>query len=181
MNKKSINTVENTSQTAQENPMLGLVMALPGGIEASEARGQRQLVESSVLPTDIRDPYEDGKLLKGATRSLMESWGFVFGEVVSGDPMFQNVQLPAGWKKKGSSHAMWSSVVDDKGRERLSIFYKAAFYDRSAFMGIVSRYKVDTEPQDPANKYKTSAWRGIVKEGDTVLFTSEWRTPEKDR
>jgi hypothetical protein len=28
---------------------------------------------------------------------------------------------------------MWSSIVDDKGKEMVSIFYKAAFYDRDAF------------------------------------------------
>ena len=29
---------------------------------------------------------------------------------------------------------MWSDLLDDKGVKRGSIFYKAAFYDRSAFL-----------------------------------------------
>ena len=93
-----------------------------------EAQGQRQLVESEVLPTD----------LNGGKMEDYIALGFEFGEVVSGDPMFQKAKLPNGWKKKGSGHDMWSSIVDDKGRERVAIFYKAAFYDRSAHMNINS-------------------------------------------
>jgi predicted secreted protein len=29
---------------------------------------------------------------------------------------------------------MWSYIVDDEGTQRVAIFYKAAFYDRDAFM-----------------------------------------------
>ena len=93
-----------------------------------EAAGQRQLVESEVLPTD----------LNGGKKEDYIALGFEFGEVVSSDPMFQKAKLPDGWKKKGSGHDMWSSIVDDKGRERVAIFYKAAFYDRSAHMNINS-------------------------------------------
>jgi hypothetical protein len=66
----------------------------------------------------------------------LRSWGFIIGEIVSDDPIFRSVQLPSGWKKKGSDHNMWSSVVDEAEKERISVFYKAAFYDRSAFMRI---------------------------------------------
>lgn len=99
-----------------------------------EAQGQHQLVTSEVLPTDLNgDKKEDFIAL-----------GFKFGDVVSGDPLFQKVELPNGWKKEGSGHDMWSSVIDDKGRERVVIFYKAAFYDRSAHMNI--RVVTSTEP-----------------------------------
>ena len=33
---------------------------------------------------------------------------------------------------------MWSSVVDELGRERAAVFYKAAFYDRRAHMTLTS-------------------------------------------
>lgn len=99
-----------------------------------EAAGQRQLVASDVLPTKINSPYGDARKL---AKEKLETAGFKFGQVVPRDPLFQEVQLPAGWKKVGTSHDVWSSVVDDKGRERISIFYKAAYYDRDAFMNIL--------------------------------------------
>lgn len=35
---------------------------------------------------------------------------------------------------------MWSYLVDELGRRRGAIFYKAAFYDRDAFMRLESHY-----------------------------------------
>ena len=93
-------------------------------IERQEARGQEQLVGSDLLPTDC--PKD--------VKTALEAAGVVFGEVVSGDALFRHVSLPTGWKKVATDHAMWSTLVDDTGRERAKIFYKAAFYDRRAFL-----------------------------------------------
>lgn len=98
-----------------------------GYIEAQEARGQRELVESTDLPTDAHGRDAD-----------FEALGFTFGAPHSGDPLFRPATLPEGWRREGSGHAMWSYIVDNKGRQRVSIFYKAAFYDRKAFMSLVS-------------------------------------------
>ena len=76
--------------------------------------------------------------------------------------MFQEVILPAGWKKVRTDHSMWSKLVDDKGRERASIFYKAAFYDRSAHMNLVRRFTVDT--------YKYNNKSVVLDGGTTELF-----------
>ncbi len=105
-----------------------MVFGSSGRVEAQEKQGQHELVVSEVLPSDLKGGEEAWEKLR--------SWGFVIGDVVPNDPIFRFVQLPAGWKKKGSDHDMWSSVVDETGGERISIFYKAAFYDRSAFMRI---------------------------------------------
>lgn len=48
-----------------------------------------------------------------------------------------NVELPDGWKKVGTNHDMHSDLVDETGKVRASIFYKAAFYDRRADMVVV--------------------------------------------
>lgn len=123
--------VTNTTAVAASDPVAGLVMGLPGAIEASEARGQRELVRSSVVPADMR-----------GQRELFEALGFRFGELVDGDPIFVHAELPPGWSKAPTDHSMWSSIVDDRGRVRVNVFYKAAFYDRSASMSLERRYDV---------------------------------------
>lgn len=101
----------------------------PGGaIEAQEAAGQRELVNSDVIPTR----------LQGSTEDDLTALGFKLGPVVEGDDMFRRASLPEGWEREGSEHAMWSYLLDGLGRRRCSIFYKAAFYDRDAFMSITS-------------------------------------------
>lgn len=118
-------SVRNT--TAQDSLINMMETMFEGGIERQEARGQQELVNSEVLPTDglFRNKAE------------FEALGFVIGEVVQGDPIFTNVKLPAGWKKQATDHSMWSKLVDETGKERASIFYKAAFYDRSAHINLI--------------------------------------------
>lgn len=118
--------IENTSD---RDPLLHLMGALDGSdsyITGMEAAGQRQLVESEALPTQIN----------GGTLKDFEALGFTFGDPDPRDPLFRPATLPAGWKKVRTDHSMWSKIVDDEGRERARIFYKAAFYDRDAFMSL---------------------------------------------
>lgn len=97
----------------------------PREIVAQEARGQSELVNSAALPTQIR-----------GDRAILESAGVIFGEPNPEDPLFCDVTLPAGWMKRSTEHPLWSDLVDDQGTVRARIFYKAAFYDRDAFMSI---------------------------------------------
>ncbi len=130
----------------------------PGGIEAQEARGQQSFVQSETLPTDMRD-----------ARPVLEAAGVKFIGPVDGDPLFQKVQLPSGWKKEATDHSMWSELVDDKGRKRAAIFYKAAFYDRSAHLSLNRRYNISTD-YDRLEKRKEIVIQ--VKDGDTVIFST---------
>jgi hypothetical protein len=95
------------------------------GILAQEARGQAEMVQSEVIPRDL------------SGRDELEALGFTFGEPLPSDPMFMPASLPEGWRREGSEHAMWSYILDDFGRRRVSVFYKAAFYDRKAHAGPV--------------------------------------------
>lgn len=97
-------------------------------IEEMEADGQRQLVNGTDLPA------------KGYDVKEFEAVGFTFGEPDKRDPLFRPATLPEGWKREGSDHSMWSYIVDQLGRRRVSIFYKAAFYDRDANMRLETRY-----------------------------------------
>jgi hypothetical protein len=99
-------------------------------IEGQEKAGQSQLVHSNQLPTDV---------LHG-TDADFEALGFTFGDPDPADPMFRPATLPDGWVKQGSDHAMWSYIVDQLGRKRAGVFYKAAFYDRSAHLELTSVY-----------------------------------------
>jgi hypothetical protein len=108
-----------------------LIASIPGGIERQEAAGQRTLVESAMLPKEIR----------GATREQLAALGFKFGADV--DELFVTCELPPGWKKRGTDHSMHSDLLDEQGRKRAGIFYKAAFYDRRADMSMDRRYGVD--------------------------------------
>lgn len=124
-------------------------------ILAQEARGQRELVASCDLPTDCTDD------------AILRAWGFELGQPNPDDPMFRSAVLPAGWKMEYTNHAMWSKVVDQEGRERVSIFYKAAFYDRSAFMQAKYRFSAEANYGcDPCNV-------GIAKDCSAVIFRSE--------
>jgi len=101
----------------------------PNAIEAQEARGQHELCTSTQLPMKIQPP--EGK-------KLLETAGIVFGEPSKDDPLFCAVTLPEGWQVRPTDHSMWSELVDKEGTVRASIFYKAAFYDRDAFLSVKS-------------------------------------------
>ena len=120
-------TIENTTDAIRRNPMAGLLMGLSGGIEASERRGQQQLVNSDRLPSDTRG--KDAAFI---------ALGFTFGEPDANDSLFRPATLPSGWKREGSDHAMWSYIVDERGIKRVGVFYKAAYYDRRADMHVVN-------------------------------------------
>lgn len=115
--KKPINT-------ADQHPAVMMLSVMAGGsdgaIERQEAQGQRSFVASDTLPVEI-DKQED-----------LEAAGVKFLGPVEGDELFQYVELPEGWRREPTDHAMWSKLVDAEGHERASIFYKAAFYDRAA-------------------------------------------------
>jgi hypothetical protein len=121
---------ENTTHRDPGVHLLGAMSeGLGGYIGGMEADGQRQLVASASLPTDTR----------GADAEFL-ALGFTFAEPDGRDPMFRDATLPQGWRKEGSDHAMWSYVLDELGRRRVAIFYKAAYYDRSASMRLETVY-----------------------------------------
>ena len=115
----------NTTAETERDPIRALVTGLPGGIDRQERAGQREIVESDVLPVD------------GFDEAALAALGFVAGGVVPGDPLFRYVRLPPGWTRVATDHAMWSKIADEAGCERIDVFYKAAYYDRRAFMRFV--------------------------------------------
>lgn len=119
--------------TSKTDPLLLLLGAMGAGgneqaIYDMEAQGQRELVASDVIPTQIMGGGEDD----------LTALGFQLGDQVDGDPLFRRATLPEGWKREAADHSMWSYIVDEQGRRRCSLFYKAAPYDRRASISIVT-------------------------------------------
>lgn len=119
-----------------------LASMLPGGIEAQEAAGQRELTAHA-----DRLPVE-GTISRPELRAQWESAGFVFGTPIP-EPSQRNREVfiactfPAGWKLKPTEHSMWSDLIDAAGRKRAAVFFKAAFYDYNAHtFGLEPRYSV---------------------------------------
>ena len=145
-----------------------IAAATPGGVEAQEKRGQLKAAEEQTLPLNGLDKC----------RAILEKEGFVFGEPALDGEIFQPVTFPKGWRKVPTDHAMWSDLVDDKGRKRGSIFYKAAIYDRSAHMRLDTRYKCTSDYQDGNYDIR----KIVVKDADgTILFETPSGAYEETR
>ena len=162
-------------------------------IENQEKRGQAEIVRTQRLPKKINSncvpreiffsgifdnmDYETRRQITDAnveayTRVQYEKMGI---EIISEhDELFWNVKLPKGWEIKPTSHSMWNELLDNKGRKRISFFYKAAFYDRDAFSNLQTRYQLDvTHIADPASSYeiwKKSDIQGTIKDGDRIIY-----------
>jgi len=142
------NKITNTAEQADKDPTSVLTAAAilgpSGAIEAQEAQGQRELVAAgTLLPREFHDS------------AALEKFGVKFGQVVEGDDLFVHAELPPGWRLEASSHPMHSDLLDEKGRKRAGIFYKAAFYDRRATGSAKRRVTVNWNfdpPRAPTRK-----------------------------
>lgn len=151
--------------------------ATPGGIQAQERAGQGAFVQAETLPKEINHPRH---------LSAEQVYALLGIEILGeADDLFLNVKLPEGWRKVAESHAMWSKLVDDQGRERAAIFYKAAFYDRNAHFTISKRYSYGKRPVGGWGNYNKSeedAWEGYVTDcGKDVFVTEAVRFPHNER
>ena len=114
--------------TASDPAEIKLLVSMEAeGVYAQERQGQAQVLASTTLPTDTRGRDAE-----------FEALGFTFGAPAAGDPLFREATLPEGWSRKGTDHSMHSVIVDERGIDRVGIFYKAAFYDRKASLTLLS-------------------------------------------
>ena len=134
-------SVDNPNADPRLNAILMFAASMGAGgpsqaIEEQEAAGQSSFVNSTTLPRRMQD-------VNG--RAIRESWGIVFDEGEVDDKLFFQVTLPTGWVKRQTGHSMWSELVDDQGKVRATMFYKAAFYDRDAFLVIKREFLVEAK------------------------------------
>jgi len=153
-----------------------IISATPGGIEAQEAAGQCWLNENSLLP-------KDGGLNGNNTWSDLERLGFK--RTGDYDDLFYNVEFPTGWKLVPTEHSMHSNLVDERGRIRGRVFYKAAFYDRRASVTLNKRYVATLRPEcgygdnykddAPARGYVFDTSTGDGLDQNTIIYQTEGR------
>ncbi len=161
---------ENMALKGLPNPVL--CPPVPGSIEASESEGQRQLNDGKIdsLPTECQDD------------ALLREWGFVLGDRIPDNEIFRHAQLPEGWTMKATDHAMHSAICDDQGRERVSVFYKAAFYDRRASM--YAEPRIDWVTDFMGNIFEDDSPRKVTitdrETGKTLVFEGPAKTVERD-
>lgn len=144
-------------------------MCGPTAILEEEQAGQRRLIVTDRLPAQI-EPV--------GAREAFERMGIVFLGPVIGDPLFVHVALPTGWKKVASRDAMLSMLVDDRGRERARIFYKASHHDPKAALILTARYGIhescyDLSCLDEAEFMAYVTDGGVVTDGRAVIFTTD--------
>lgn len=132
----------------------------PGGIEAQEKRGQIEQSFAETLPVDM-----------GKHRPDFEALGFVFGK---SDKLFIEAKFPKGWRKKPTDHSMWSEIVDDQGRKRGMIFYKAAFYGPRAHAHLETRFHVADDYADKERTVSVADACGKVDKKITGLKAPDW-------
>lgn len=167
-------------------------------IERSEKREQKIAVENKRLPIKtndhsvprscrligITDEMEFEERFKIArennkqwTKAQYEKIGIKILDEY--DDLFLNVELPEGWEVEPTEHSMWNNVIDNKGRKRITFFYKGAFYDRDAFTNFEKRYSYREMPFDD---YKTDAnyeerdskeWYGVVYDCGKEIYRTK--------
>lgn len=135
-------------------------------IENQEKQGQNWLVREAKLPRKCN-------FSESIARDAYDHLGIKIVDLTKGDDLFFDVELPRGWKIERTEHPMWTKLVDEKGRERMTIFYKAAFYDREAFSTLLRRFSFDYDTKSVAGigKYMYS----FVKDYDN---TTIWQSDE---
>ena len=165
-------------------------------IENQERRGQQSVVRNQRLPKKLNDhsvprevrwngvedsmEWEERNRIVTQnnieyTKQQYEKMGITI--VKEYDDLFWSVSLPECWKIEATDHSMWNNLFDNNGRKRANFFYKAAFYDRDAFINFDTRYHATVDHVADANSnyevWKSSDYQGTVKDGETVIFSTE--------
>jgi len=125
--------------------MLSLMIG-SDAIELQEKLGQNSLRNNEKLPIKCHD-YGYFKKLHDIGIVILDTEEEINNKF-SKNELFMSVKLPEGWSIKPTDHSMWSNLVDDKGRARASIFYKAAFYDRDAHLNFNRRFRISGKQAD---------------------------------
>ena len=117
----------------QKNDILfmGMICGTEKVVDAIEKDEQLRVIRECELPRSMKPNQE-----------TFEKLGFVFEDIEDDNVMFK-AKLPEGWSMK-PVETYYTSIIDEKGRERASFFYKGVFYARNGHMVLHRRYIVKT-------------------------------------
>ena len=162
--KRTIGNI-NLKEEPMTYPLASFIAAMKGDrvhcsmtsddIVASEAAGQKTMIAATQVPKD-------------GDWDLLKSWGVVI--LGDADNLFYNAQLPKGWELRSTGHDLHTDLIDNWGRKRAALFYKAAFYDRRARISVIkSRFTV-VQNWD-ADSYSSDVTQFVIKDlaRDTVI------------
>lgn len=172
-------------------------------IERQEKRGQEEMVRKQRLPKKIHSTsipsefylkditanmdYEARKIIEDRnlidyTREQYKKMGIIV--IDEHDDLFWNVGLPEGWEIKATDHTMWNELIDNKGRKRAEFFYKAAFYDRDAFIRFETRFNLKVDRVAPYDVdyevWEKSDFIGTIKDGEVIIYQTRTVPPSGD-
>lgn len=107
-------------------------------IEDIERKGRDSIVNNVKLPIYANSISEKRFYTKEETKDLvLDKYKEIGIKVINEEnDLFYNVELPKNIKLKTSESNYWTYLIDNDGKELASIFYKAVFYDRNAFINI---------------------------------------------
>jgi hypothetical protein len=165
-------------------------------IEDQEKRGQQTVIRECRLPKKTNDhtvpreismqgvksnmSYEERRNIVdhnifAYTREQYEKMGIKILDAK--DDLFWTVILPEGWTTKATDHTMWNELRDDQDRVRGTFFYKAAFYDRDAFINFETRFQIevthDCDPEADYQIWKKADLVGIIKDAGKIVYRTK--------
>lgn len=165
-------------------------------IENQEKRGQQSVIRNQRLPKKLNELSVSEEIQRNGindsmeweekykvrtqnnieyTKQQYEKMGIII--VDEYDDLFWNVKLPDGWEIKATEHSMWNDLFDNKGRKRANFFYKAAFYDRDAFINFETRFQICVDHIADSNAdyevWIKSDYQGTIKDGEEIIVSTE--------
>jgi hypothetical protein len=123
-------------QSSADIDVMGLMIM--AGENPSDILISKENQGQSWVRDTVKIPRKNGyRSFVNESIDVLKSLGITVTETPN-DELFFDAVLPEGWRIEPTEHHMWSDVIDEKGVKRISMFYKAAFYDRDAFYKIIT-------------------------------------------
>lgn len=121
----------------------------PSQILAGEAAGSKNFRSQELMLVQPSSKSNEADI--AAYYKQLIALGFVLGKQV--DDLFMEATFPQGWTKTAQDDdPRHITVRDDKGRDRIYIFYKDTYYDRYANCRIPTRLSRDYQHIDENGK-----------------------------
>jgi hypothetical protein len=121
---------------------------------------ERSFAGGNTLPIQSSNYGFDGK-------EILEKAGVKFAGIVPGKPLFQYVELPGGWKIVDTERPMWRFLLDEKGRKRAEIYFKAALADVGTHFRVVPRFSASC---DRSLLEEKGIATGVVYDGGKEIY-----------